>query len=175
MCGNVRHLHPVSVLCAKALLRRQPKREFRHMKNSSTIIQQTMITTVMFPATLQKLLPPPQVTSTCRKDRHLGGVRRTSDIAARDRAASEIFSGSKISFGTELGRPLMCLMLNKLHNCAKRFPSRFFSSSQRGSSRSGALCFSLLLCCSRVFCCVRQSHHCRKNVLRGTTTWANAT
>ena len=58
-CGNVRHLHPVSVLCATALLRRQPKREFRHMKNCSTRIQQTMITTVMFPATKQKLLPPP--------------------------------------------------------------------------------------------------------------------
>ena len=91
-----------------------------------------MITTM----TVQKMVPPQAVTSqvtfTCRGHSHLVGCRPSHKQRARD--AREIHSVSRASFGTELGRPLMCVMLNKLHNIVKRFPSRCFIKSQHSDS-----------------------------------------
>ena len=50
----------------------------------------------------------------------------TSLIAAMAHAAREMYSVSRVSFVAELGRPLMCLMLNKSHNIVKRLPSKCF-------------------------------------------------
>ena len=80
----------------------------------------------MYPAAVQLLVSLSAVThmsDALAEDTSVAAVRRTSKIAARARDAREMYSVSRVSFGAELGRPPMCLRLNKLHSVVRRLPS----------------------------------------------------
>ena len=95
---------------------------------SSTSMQQIMITTVMYPAKVQQLVPPPAETPKSRALADdtvilVAAVRRTSNIAARARDARDISSVPKVSFRAELGRPLV--RFNARHAAQHRHPEHF--------------------------------------------------
>ena len=96
-------------------------------------MQQVMITTDIPPAAVQHsaLYPSIHVSCSAREGTaiSLAAACLTSVIAASAVMHVRFYSESNVSFRTELGRPPMCLMLNKSHNVVTRFPSRCFVKS----------------------------------------------
>ena len=96
-----------------------------------------MITTV-YPSSHR-----PVVDSVFIDTRFVFGSRRHSDFvrqllcltivtAAKARDAREMYSVSIVSFGAEIGRPLMRLMFSKSHNITKRFSIQMFRDQISG-------------------------------------------
>ena len=105
--------------------------------NTSAIrIQQVMITTVIHSAVVQKsaLFPVNHASRsiTAGTAVSLAATCFACVIAGRARTAREMYSVSSVSFGAELFRPQMCLMLNESHNIVTRFPSRCFVIKSAG-------------------------------------------
>ena len=62
-----------------------------------------------------------------------------------------MYSVSIFNFGTELGRPSICLMFNSSHNVTRRFPSRCFVIKTAGLTEPRI--FSILSSWFFSFCC----------------------
>ena len=103
---------------------------FLHNSTKPIRMQQVTIPTSIHPVTVQPSALYPSIHVSCMAPEStaisLAVVRFTSVTAAKAREAREKYSVSIVSFGAELGRPLILLMFNSSHNITKRFPSRCF-------------------------------------------------
>ena len=88
----------LSSVCVPRLVANATQHGFRDTNSSHTSTQQVMITTVPYPATVQKLVPPPAVARSLAEDTviSVAVVRQTRNIAARARDAREPQSVSRV-------------------------------------------------------------------------------
>ena len=92
------------------------------------------------------------MTLACREHSQLGGCRPShKSFSARARNAREMYPVSRVNFGAELGRPPMCLMLNKLHNIVKCFIINLAGLTVQRIFRIRSSLF-VSFCCSKKYC-----------------------